>query len=56
MLLFELLGYAHLEWLRRPVASQVLRPNVGKLVNQFPDHAESLIYGKLVGDLLRELS
>jgi len=26
------------------------------LVNQFPDHAESLIYAKLVGDLLRELS
>jgi len=25
-------------------------------VNQFPDHAESLIYAKLVGDLLRELS
>ena len=56
MLLFELLAYAHREWLRRPTASQVLRPNVGKLGNQFPDHAESLIYGKLVGDLLRELS
>jgi len=26
------------------------------LVNQFPDRAEPLIYAKLVGDLLRELS